>query len=129
MENYYIERINSVKQITRIFGIIPIPVKSPLTFMVCNLILSLGIEIVFGTYLISLLVAILISYEVYRKNKIKMTILENCLIEESFMQEELERYGIGEFENDSPYVTDSDRDYIFRDSMNLINKKNHHKIW
>lgn len=129
MENYYIQKLNSLKEVTRIFGVIPIPNKTPLTFMISNLILSMMIEIIFGTYFISLVIAIFISYETYRKNKIKLEMLEYCIVEEIFMGEELERNGVGEFQNDSPFVTDEDRNYIFKDSLSILKRNKYlHKI-
>lgn len=135
MENYYIQKLNSNKITGKLFGFITIPKGGLLKFILANLILSTLIEIFIGTYFISSLLGILLSYEMYRKNKLRLEILDYCLVDEIFMQEELDRHGVGEFTEDSPYVTDEDRDYIFLDSLSLIKKnkflhkiKNHHKF-
>ena len=135
MENYYIQKLNSNKITGKLFGLFRIPEGSILKFILANLILSTAIEIFIGTYFISSLLGIILSYEMYRKNKLRLEILDYCLVDEIFMQEELDRNGVGEFTEDSPYVTDVDRDYIFLDSLNLIKKnkffhkiKNHHKF-
>jgi hypothetical protein len=39
------------------------------------------------------------------------------------MEEDLERYGVGEFIYDSPTVTNEDRNSIFIDSMNILGKQ------
>lgn len=135
MENYYIQKLNSNKVTGKLFGLIPIPEGSLLKFILANLILSTTIEIFIGTYFISSLLGILISYEMYRKSILRLEILDYCLVDEIFMKEELDRHGVGEFTEDSPYVTDEDRDYIFLDSLILLRKnkfldkiKNHHKF-
>ena len=117
MENYYIQKLNSNKITGRLFGIIPIPEGSLLKFILVNLALSTAIEIFIGTYFISSLLGIILSYEMYRKSKLRLEILDYCLVDEIFMQEELDRNGVGEFTEDSTYVNDEDRDYIFTDSL------------
>jgi len=59
----------------------------------------------------------------YRKNKMRIGILENCIVEEILMEGDLEKYGIGEFIHDSPSVTDEDRNSIFIESMNSLGKQ------
>ena len=121
MEKYYIESIESLKEISKIFGLISIPSDRSI-FIPTTLFLSLFIELTISTYFISSILAIVICYEVYRKNKLKLEMIEFCLIEESFLQEELTRHGVGEFFMDSPYVTDADRDYIFKDSLAILKR-------
>ena len=123
MENYYIERLNSNKYTGKLFGIINIPSGTPFRFILANAALSSIIEILIGTYFISAILAIIMSYEMYRKNKIRIEILENCILEEIFMEEELEIYGVGEFIYDSPIVTNGDRNSIFIDSLNISGKQ------
>jgi len=123
MENYYIEKLNSNKYTGKLFGIIRIPSGTPFHFILANAALSSTIEIFMGTYFISVILAIIMSYEMYRKNKIRIEILENCILEEIFMGEDLERYGIGEFIYDSPTVTNEDRNSIFIDSLNILGKQ------
>jgi hypothetical protein len=117
MENYYIDRLNSNRYTGKLFGVIKIPSGTLFHFILANLVLSSTIEIFIGTYFISVIIGIIMSYEMYRKNKIRLEILDYCLVEEIFMQEELNRYGVGEFINDSIYVNDNDRNYIFTDSL------------
>ena len=123
MENYYIERLNSNKYTGKLFGIINIPSGTPFHFILANVVLSVTIEIFIGTYFISAILAIIVSYEMCRKNKLRIEILENCILEEIFMGEELETYGVGEFIYDSPIVTNGDRNSIFIDSLNISGKQ------
>ena len=123
MENYYIGRLNSNRYTGKLFGIINIPSGTPFHFILANLALSTTIEIFIGTYFISGILAIIMSYEMYRKNKLRIEILENCILEEIFMGEELKTYGVGEFMYDSPIVTNGDRNSIFIDSLNILGKQ------
>ena len=123
MENYYIERLNSNKYTGKLFGIIDIPSGTPFRFILANVALSSTIEIFIGTYFISVILAIIMSYEMYRKNKLRIEILENCILEEIFMEGELEEYGVGEFIYDSPIITNRDRNSIFIDSLNISGKQ------
>ena len=123
MENYYIERLNSNKHTGKLFGIVSIPSGTPFRFILANAALSGIVEIFIGTYFISVILAILLSYEMYRKNKMRIGILENCIVEEILMEGDLEKYGIGEFIHDSPSVTDEDRNSIFIESMNSLGKQ------
>ena len=123
MENYYIERLNSNKYTGKLFGIIDIPSGTPFRFILANVALSSTIEIFIGTYFISVILAIIMSYEMHRKNKLRIEILENCILEEIFMEGELEEYGVGEFIYDSPIITNGDRNSIFIDSLNISGKQ------
>jgi hypothetical protein len=119
MENYYIKKLNSNKYTGKLFGIIGIPPGTPFHFILANSSLVFIIEVFIGTYFISGILAIIMSYEMYRKNKLRIEILENCILGEIFMKEELEKYGVGEFIYDSLEVTDDDRNSIFIDSLNF----------
>ncbi len=123
MENYYIDRLNSNKYTGKLFGIIGIPSGTPFHFILANASLSSIIEIFIGTYFISVIIAIAISYEMYRKNKLRIEILENCILGEVIMKEELEKYGVGEFIYDSSEVTDEDRKGIFIEALNTSGKQ------
>jgi hypothetical protein len=68
-----------------------------------------------GTYFISSLFGIVLSVDMYYKNKKRDYILEKCIAEEIFMGFDLKEYGVGEFSEDPLYVTDSDRDSIFEE--------------
>lgn len=113
--------MNSHKKIGRILGFIPIPPGSPFRFFISNLILSFIIEECIGTYFISFALGLLLSYDMYKKNKLRIKILEDCVLEETFMQEELSEFGVGEFQYDSDKVNNEDRDSIFENSL-WINK-------
>jgi hypothetical protein len=123
MENYYIEKLNSNKYTGKLFGIIGIPSGTPFHLILGNAGLSSIIEIFIGTYFISVILAIAISYEMYRKNKLRIEILENCILGEVIMKEELEKYGVGEFIYDSSEVTDEDRKGIFIEALNTSGKQ------
>jgi hypothetical protein len=123
MENYYIERLNSNKYTGKLFGIISIPPGTPFHFILANLAICFMIEILIGTYFISVIPAIIICYEMYRKNKMRIEILGNCIAEEIFFSEELEEYGVGEFIYDSPEITDEDRKNIFLDCLSPFTRK------
>lgn len=123
MEDYYMEKLNSNKYTGKLFGIITIPPGTPFHFILANLLLCATIEILIGTYFISLIPAIILSYEMYRKNKMRIGILETCIVEEIFLSEELEEYGVGEFIYDSPSVTDEDRKNIFLDCLSPFTRK------
>ena len=77
-----------------------------------------------GTYFIVPFISLLICYDMYIKNDLRIKILENCLVDEIFMEEELKEYGVGEFVNDSVSVTDEDRNSIFLDSVWIIGSRN-----
>lgn len=124
MEKYYIEKMNSRKDTGRILGIIPIPSGSPFKFILANLIFCSLLEIFIGFYFLSFFLLIVISYDMILKNKMRIEILENCILEEIVMAEDLKENGVGEWEYDSPTVTDEDRNSIFLDYLWVIKSRN-----
>ena len=115
MEKYYIEKMNSKRETSKILGIIPIPENGFIYFLISTFLISFIIEKYVGTYFISSLFGIVLSVDMYYKNKKRDYILEKCIAEEIFMGFDLKEYGVGEFSEDPLYVTDSDRDSIFEE--------------
>jgi|688.fasta_scaffold189606_1 hypothetical protein len=115
MEKYYIEKMNSKRETGKILGIIPIPENGFIYFLISTFLISFIIEKYVGTYFISSLFGIVLSVDMYYKNKKRDYILEKCIAEEIFMGFDLKEYGVGEFSEDPLYVTDSDRDSIFEE--------------
>ena len=116
--------MDSRKDTGIILGFIPIPKGTPFHFFIINLMFSAFIEMSVGTYFIVPFISLLICYDMYIKNDLRIKILENCLVDEIFMEEELKEYGVGEFVNDSVSVTDEDRNSIFLDSVWIIGSRN-----
>jgi hypothetical protein len=115
MERYYIEKMNSRRETGKLIGIIPIPENGFFYFFLTTFLISFLIEKYIGTYFLSSLFGIILSLDMYYKDKTREKILEKCIAEEIFMEFDLKEYGVGEFSNDPLYITDEDRNSIFEE--------------
>ena len=59
-------------------------------------------------------------FEHYSIVHIKSYILEKCIADEIYYQMDLIQHGVGEFEHDPLYVTDSDREDILEEVVHVV---------
>ena len=132
--NYYIHRINTEKRTGYMFGVIPFPEGSPLLFTFVNVIVFALMGNYFGIEIIAFPVLFVISWEHYLLSYQRNILFDDCMATEAFMQKELKTNGIDpNFPLDPLYVTKSDREDIFDECTDLIDKggflkqlKSHH---
>lgn len=112
---YFLENLKRYKKISCMFGKIPIPPGIPFTFTLSTIIVASLLEIAFPTYFIVPILFIIVCFEHYSIVHIKSYILEKCIADEIYFQMDLIQHGVGEFEHDPLYVTDSDREDILEE--------------
>lgn len=102
------------------FGKIPIPPGIPFAFTLSTIIVASLLEIAFPTYFIVPILFIIVCFEHYSIVHIKSYILEKCIADEIYYQMDLIQHGVGEFEHDPLYVTDSDREDILEEVVHVV---------
>ncbi len=118
--NYFLKKINGNKKISYMFGRIPVPPGIPFTFSVSTIVVASLIEIAFPTFFIIPILSLIVCFEHYSIVHIKSYILEKCIADEIYYQMDLIQHGVGEFEHDPLYVTDSDREDILEEVVGVV---------
>ncbi len=117
---YFLENLKRYKKISYMFGKIPIPPGIPFAFTLSTIIVASLLEIAFPTYFIVPILYIIVCFEHYSIVHIKSYILEKCIADEIYYQMDLIQHGVGEFEHDPLYVTDSDREDILEEVVGVV---------
>ena len=117
---YFLENLKRYKKISFMFGRIPIPPGIPFAFTLSTIIVASLLEIAFPTYFIVPILFIIVCFEHYSIVHIKSYILEKCIADEIYYQMDLIQHGVGEFEHDPLYVTDSDREDILEEVVGVV---------
>ena len=117
---YFLENLKRYKKISYMFGKIPIPPGIPFAFTLSTIIVASLLEIAFPTYFIVPILFIIVCFEHYSIVHIKSYILEKCIADEIYYQMDLIQHGVGEFEHDPLYVTDSDREDILEEVVHVV---------
>lgn len=117
---YFLENLKRYKKISYMFGKIPIPPGIPFAFTLSTIIVASLLEIAFPTYFIVPILFIIVCFEYYSIVHIKSYILEKCIADEIYYQMDLIQHGVGEFEHDPLYVTDSDREDILEEVVHVV---------
>ena len=117
---YFLENLKRYKKISYMFGKIPIPPGIPFAFTLSTIIVASLLEIAFPTYFIVPILFIIVCFEHYSIVHIKSYILEKCIADEIYYQMDLIQHGVGEFEHDPLYVTDSDREDILEEVVGVV---------
>ena len=117
---YFLENLKRYKKISYMFGRIPIPPGIPFAFTLSTIIVASLLEIAFPTYFIVPILFIIVCFEHYSIVHIKSYILEKCIADEIYYQMDLIQHGVGEFEHDPLYVTDSDREDILEEVVGVV---------
>ena len=116
--SYYLEKLYANKAMCYMFGKLPIPSGIPFTFTLSTIILASLVELAFPTFFIVPILSLIVCFEHYTIIYLRDEILEDCMIEERFLQMGLIEDGINpEFEHDSLYVTEDDRRFILSDRI------------
>ena len=110
---YYINRLDTDKYTGYAFRFIRIPLV-PLAHAMILLVLSAILELTFSTYFIQPIVVMLICHELVYKDVIRNCIMDNCVEDESALQDTYIREGVNpDYPEDSINITDEDRWGIF----------------
>jgi hypothetical protein len=121
----YLSKIDSKKELTHMFGLIPIPNGINIIFTLFVVFSVCLIENMFNTFLILPILSIFVLIEHYSIISMRNNILECCIADEIIYEEDGKNNSeylssIGE----SHEVDDYDRDEIFNDNFNNIISKN-----
>lgn len=116
--NKYLLEINSQKELTKLFGIIPYPgeINIPVTILIIFCVFVL--EIIFNTFLILPLLSLIFLIENYSLTILRTDILDLCLVYEIIYENDAKKNlnylaSIGE----SDEINDCDRLEIFEDNF------------
>ncbi len=112
---YFLENLKRYKKISYMFGRIPVSPGIPFTFTVSTIVVASLIEVVFPTFFIIPILSLIVCFEHGTVIYLRAEILEECIALEIYFQMDLREHGVGEFEDDPLYVTDSDREDILEE--------------
>jgi len=121
----YLIKIDSKKELTKMFGVIPIPGGINIIFTVFVVFSVCFFETIFNTFLVLPILSIFLLIEHYSIINLRSDILDYCLADEIIYEEDAKNNSeylssIGE----SNEIDDYDRDEIFNDNFNNIMSKN-----
>ena len=121
----YLTKIDSKKELTKMFGVIPIPGGINIIFTIFIVFSVCLLETIFNTFLVLPLLSIFLLVEHYSIINLRSDILDYCLTDEIIYEEDAKNNSeylssIGE----STEVDDYDRDEIFNDNFNNLMSKN-----
>lgn len=117
---YFLENLKRYKKISYMFGRIPVPPGIPFTFTVSTIVVASLIETAFPTFFIIPILSLIVCFEHYATIYLRTEILEECIADEIYYQMDLIQHGVGEFEHDPLYVTDSDREDILEEVVHVV---------
>lgn len=117
---YFLENLKRYKKISYMFGRIPVPPGIPFTFTVSTIVVASLIETAFPTFFIIPILSLIVCFEHYATIYLRTEILEECIADEIYYQMDLIQHGVGEFEHDPLYVTDSDREDILEEVVHGV---------
>jgi hypothetical protein len=121
----YLIKIDSKKELTKMFGVIPIPGGINIIFTIFVVFSVCFFETIFNTFLVLPILSIFLLIEHYYIINLRSDILDYCLADEIIYEEDAKNNSeylssIGE----SNEIDDYDRDEIFNDNFNNIMSKN-----
>jgi hypothetical protein len=121
----YLTKIDSKKELNKMFGVIPIPGGINIIFTIFVVFSVCLLETIFNTFLVLPLLSIFLLVEHYSIINLRSDILDYCLTDEIIYEEDAMNnseylLSIGE----STEVDDYDRDEIFNDNFNNLMSKN-----
>jgi hypothetical protein len=120
----YLIKIDSKKELTKMFGVIPIPGGINIIFTIFVVFSVCFFENIFNTFLVLPILSIFLLIEHYSIINLRSDILDYCLADEIIYEEDAKNNSeylssIGE----SNEIDDYDRDEIFNDNFNNIMSK------
>jgi hypothetical protein len=120
----YLIKIDSKKELTKMFGVIPIPGGINIIFTIFVVFSVCFFETIFNTFLVLPILSIFLLIEHYSIINLRSDILDYCLADEIIYEEDAKNNSeylssIGE----SNEIDDYDRDEIFNDNFNNIMSK------
>lgn len=121
----YLIKIDSKKELTKMFGLIPIPGGINIIFTMFIVFSVCFFETIFNTFLVLPILSIFLLIEHYSIINLRSDILDYCLADEIIYEEDAKNNSeylssIGE----SVEIDDYDRDEIFDDNFNNVMSKN-----
>ena len=121
----YLIKIDSKKELTKMFGLIPIPGGINIIFTMFIVFSVCFFETIFNTFLVLPILSIFLLIEHYSIINLRSNILDYCLADEIIYEEDAKNNSeylssIGE----SVEIDDYDRDEIFNDNINNVMSKN-----
>ena len=121
----YLIKIDSKKELTKMFGLIPIPGGINIIFTMFIVFSVCFFETIFNTFLVLPILYIFLLIEHYSIINLRSNILDYCLADEIIYEEDAKNNSeylssIGE----SVEIDDYDRDEIFNDNFNNVMSKN-----
>jgi hypothetical protein len=121
----YLTKIDSKKELTKMFGLIPLPGGINIIFTIFVVFSVCLLETMFNTFLILPILSIFLLFEHYSIINLRSDILDSCLADEIIYEEDAKNNSeylssIGE----STEIDDYDRDEIFNDNFNNEMSKN-----
>ena len=121
----YLIKIDSKKELTKMFGLIPIPGGINIIFTMFIVFSVCFFETIFNTFLVLPILSIFLLIEHYSIINLRSNILDYCLADEIIYEEDAKNNSeylssIGE----SVEIDDYDRDEIFNDNFNNVMSKN-----
>ena len=120
----YLIKIDSKKELTKMFGLIPIPGGINIIFTMFIVFSVCFFETIFNTFLVLPILSIFLLIEHYSIINLRSNILDYCLADEIIYEEDAKNNSeylssIGE----SVEIDDYDRDEIFNDNFNNVMSK------
>jgi hypothetical protein len=120
-EDHYMHMLDSHKLTGYMFKRIPMPPGTPIIFTLANVLLFALIGKVTHLELLMAIPCFAIVWEHYNVSLNRNMVLEDCVVNEIYMQYEFVQNGVDpNFPDDPIYVTDEDREDIFRDNLYKI---------
>jgi hypothetical protein len=133
---YYLERLKNNPRTGYLFGRFPIPDGIPFIFTASTIAISAIIEVIFPTFFIIPILAIIFCWEHYTRVYFRSFIFEECIVEEIMLKRDFVKNGIDpNFPDDPLYVTEQDRSGIFDECLYInpekklsVKIKNHYQF-
>lgn len=124
IEEHYTNMLDSHKLTGYMFKRIPMPPGIPLVFTLVNVFLFALIGNITQLELFMAIPCFAIVWEHYNVSFNRNMLLEDCIINESYMQFEFKENGVDpNFPEDPLYVTEEDREEIFSDNLYKIKRQ------
>ena len=121
----YLIKMESKKELTKMFGVIPIPGGINIIFTIFVVFSVCFFETIFNTFLVLPVLSIFVLVEHYSIINIREEILDYCLADEIIYEADAKNnYEYLSSIGESTEIDDYDRDEIFNDNFNNVMSQN-----
>ena len=121
----YLIKMESKKELTKMFGVIPIPGGINIIFTIFVVFSVCFFETIFNTFLVLPVLSIFVLVEHYSIINIREEILDYCLADEIIYEADAKNnYEYLSSIGESTGIDDYDRDEIFNDNFNNVMSQN-----